>query len=179
MADFEKSSFIAKHVFDRVRCRHYINGEVAVLHCHHFATLYTQLAMDCSFIDAKKLLADSMEDTFHPIFEEHFEYNDVEDLDERILMVEDCYAGIMGMGKMKITSLGEYSGDVILEHSHLDEGWLKKWGKYDKPVNYMTAGYIAAAFAAIMEKPVRSFKVEETQSVVMGSPISKFKVVAL
>ena len=179
MAEFLKNEFVVKHRFDNVKCRHYLNEMVVVLHCHHYATLYTQLAMDCAFLDAKKLLAESMEDTFYPIFEDYFDYGEVDDIEDRVTIVEDCYSGIMGMGKLKISCLGELSGEVILEYSHLDEGWLKKWGKYDKPVNYMTAGYIAAAFAAILEKPMRSFKVVEIKSIAMGDPISKFKVVAL
>ena len=58
----------------------------------------------------------------------------------------------------------------------MDEGWIKKWGKRDKPVNFITQGYLCAAFAAVYNQPQGSYKVSETQSIVSGADKSVFSV---
>ena len=63
-------------------------------------------------------------------------------------------------------------------HSHVDEGWIKKWGKRDEPVNFIGSGYIAALFAAVLGKSTRSFDVKETASIVSGADKSEFVVAA-
>jgi len=78
---------------------------------------------------------------------------------------------------MEVVYLGDDSGKVVLHRAHVDEGWIKKWGKFDRPVNYIAAGYVAAMFAAVNEKAPRSYKVTEVESLVMGAPKSVFNVV--
>ena len=61
--------------------------------------------------------------------------------------------------------------------SHTDSGWIKKWGEYDKPVNYVTAGYIEAMFEVLMDAPDKAFAATEVESIVMGADTSKFRIV--
>lgn len=172
------TELILDHTFDPKTCRHYINGQLSVLHCHHYATLYSQLADDCAFFNAKKLMADVAEDTFREALSWYYTEHEIESLEERIRIAEQYYSAI-GMGKMRVVHLGTDSGEVELIRSHIDEGWLKKWGERDKPVNFITCGYIAGMFSAILGKPPRTFKVTESQSIVSGAEKSCFKVVAL
>jgi hypothetical protein len=178
MAEFVKTTLLLDKDFDPARCRHYLNGELIVFHCHHYTSLYTQLAMDCEFVDAKKLLADSMEDAIYPIMADYFEDNEIEDITDRFAIAQDLYSAV-GLGKMKVVCAGDFSGEVSLERSHVDEGWLKKWGKGEKPVNYITVGFIGAMFAAVFDGSPRSYDVTETKSLVCGDSESRFKVVAL
>ena len=83
----------------------------------------------------------------------------------------------MGLGKLQVVCGGSDSGEVELHHSHVDQGWIKKWGKRDKPVNSIGAGYIAALFAAGFDLPPRAFAVTETASIVSGAPRSVFNIV--
>lgn len=178
MADFIENSYVIEHRFDPFFCRHYFNDYLTVLHCHHYSALYTQLAMDCEFIDAKKMLSDSIQETAYPVLMDYYEDNGIEEMEDRIKIAEEYYSAL-GLGKLKILCLGRSSGIAELTHSHVDEGWIKKWGKHDKPVNYMSAGFIAAAFAAVLDAPIKSFKAVETESIVMGSEKSRFNVVSL
>ena len=68
-------------------------------------------------------------------------------------------------------------GTAEMTHAHVDEGWIKKWAKRDKPVNFLGQGYLAAAFAAITSSPMSSYKADEMQSIVSGAPVSKFSVI--
>jgi len=163
--------------FDPKSCRHLNNGQVSVLHCHHYASLYSQLADDCGMLDAKKLLAEVAEDTVYQTLHDYYKANDVTDIADRVAIAEQYYAAA-GMGRMKILCAGPDSGEVELTSSHVDEGWIKKWGNRDKPVNFITSGYISGAFSAIFGKLARSFAANETASIVAGAPASRFEVAA-
>jgi predicted hydrocarbon binding protein len=81
------------------------------------------------------------------------------------------------MGALKVVSAGPDYGEVELSSSHLDQGWIKKWGKCDKPVNHIVRGFIASLFATALNRPRRTYGVKETASIVSGAPQSKFVVV--
>lgn len=176
MAISKKTELAIKHTFDPKSCRHMLNGMVYVLHCHHYASLYTQLADDCSLLDGKKLLKEVAEDTFFDVLTSYYKENGITDLTDRISIAEQYYSAT-GLGKMRVTFAGEESGEVELLHSHVDEGWIKKWGKKDTPINFITCGYIAGMFSAIFNKNPRTFDVKETASIVSGADKSCFKVV--
>lgn len=176
MAQFKKNELVLEHVFDTVSNRHFINGMVSVLHCHHFTALYSQLADDCTLLDGKALLAQCAEDTFYEVLVNYFKANKIETLVERVSIAEQYYAAV-GLGKLQVTAAGLDSGNVRLEHSHIDEGWIKKWGKREAPVNFITKGYIAAVFSAIFDRSARTYNVIEEQSVISGADCSIFRVV--
>lgn len=161
------------HYFDPVTNRHYINGILSVLHCHHYTSLYTQLAIDA---EETELLQDCARDSFHHMlksyFSKHTEHHTVQ---EKVSIASQYYT-LLGLGSMKVKFMGKFSGLVELPFSHTDSGWIKKWGQYDKPVNYITGGFIEALFEVCLDMPAHSFHVLETQSIVMGAQSSIFKI---
>lgn len=173
MAQFAKTELLLNHRFDAQRRRHYLNNSLTVLHCHHFAALYSQLALDAG---ETALLHQVAEDSFRDVLDAYYAEHQIETINERIAIACQYYAAV-GLGKMEVTYLGADSGRVELLVSHIDDGWKKKWGAYDRPVNFITTGYIAALFGAVLEKPVRSFAVSEIESIVMGASRSLFTVV--
>jgi hypothetical protein len=170
------AKLIIEHKFDPTRNRHYLNGQVAVLHCHHYASLFTQLGIDAKeIVDGTKILRESSEDVFHKMLSAYFQKNGISDPAERIDIGRQLFSA-MGLGLMEVTSASDKGGDIVLKHSHVDEGWIKKWGKYKSAVNFLGAGYIEAMFAAAYNKPLRTYKTSETQSIVTGATQSMFKV---
>jgi hypothetical protein len=174
----KKTELVLERHFDPRSCRHTINGKVFVLHCHHYMSLYSQLAIDCGLLDGKKLLAEVAEDTFYEILCDYYRAHELTGIEDRISIAEQYYA-VMGMGKMRVIYLGSDSAEVELAHSHADQGWLKKWGKADFPVNYFTCGYVAALLSAVLGSPPRAFSVSESASLVTGADRTKFTAVAL
>lgn len=172
MAEFKKTTFVLNHKFDPVRNRHYLNGMVSVLHCHHYSTLYTQLALDAKETD---LLACVSEETFYKVLKNYFQDNHVTDLEQKIELACQYYAAV-GLGKMEVVFAGDFSGEVKLVESHLDKGWIKKWGTYDRPVNFISAGFIAGMFAACFDKTPGSYTANERESIAMGAEKSVFSV---
>jgi hypothetical protein len=163
--------------FEPRNCRHLVNGRTYVLHCHHYATLYTQLAEDCSMLDGKKLLAESAEDAFYGVLSEYFQKHQLKSIPDRIGVAEQFFR-VTGMGTLNVNCAGPDYGEVELPSSHLDAGWTKKWGKSEKPINHITRGFIAALFAAAFDRSPRSYTVTETASIACGAPVSRFTVVA-
>jgi predicted hydrocarbon binding protein len=82
---------------------------------------------------------------------------------------------VMGMGQMKSSGTAD-GGEVTLTRSHVDQGWNQKFGKADHPLNYFTCGFITAMFGCAFDKPMRSYQVEETTSIVKGDQQSSFSV---
>jgi hypothetical protein len=172
MAQFKETTYIVDHKFDPATNRHYLNGNVSVLHCHHYTTLYTQLAIDAKETD---LLESVSEETFYTVLKDYYEEHKVSDIKEKIELACQYFAAV-GIGKMEILFAGNFSGEVVLLRSHIDEGWIKKWGTYDKPVNYITAGFISALFDLLFDAPVGTYKVNERESIAMGAEKSVFSV---
>ena len=160
------------HDFDPKTKRHSINGIQSVLHCHHYTSLYTQLAIDAS---ETELLQECARDSFRSMLDNYFSrHGEVDSLKKKIEI--GCqYYSLIGLGMMRVNSLGNDSAEVELLSSHTDDGWKKKWGTYDKPVNYITAGFIEALLESCLMLPAHSFSVQETSAIVMGAKTSTFK----
>ncbi len=162
--------------FDTEKCRHYVNNRLTVLHCHHYATLFTQLAIDAKdIVEGTKILYETSETVFFEVLKGYFEKNNITDKTERLGLAQEMLSAV-GLGKIEPDSFDESGGLVEMPVSHIDEGWLKKWGKHDSPVNYIGAGYIAAMYSAAFDKPVRTYKVEEQESMVTGAKKTVLKV---
>lgn len=167
---------IAERTFDSSRCRHYINDVTSVMHCHHYASLYTQLADDAGdMFDGHKILHDTSEETFYPILKDYFNNNKITAVEDRVSIVEQYWV-FTGMGKLIIKEITPKGGTAEMPFSHVDSGWIKKWGHREKPVNFIGCGYIAAAFASIFDLPVGSYQVIETKSIVANNEKSVFSI---
>ena len=160
--------------FDEKTYRHYMNGFLSVLHCHHYLCLTTKLARDFDDLGGIQILKEVAEDTMRPLFDDYILKNGVDSFKEKILVGIEYYA-VMGLGKMKVTA-NEQGGKVQLVRSHVDQGWLTKWGKSEAHINHFSCGYIAAMFAAAVDKPARSVSVTELESIATGGESSILQV---
>lgn len=171
MAEIIKNKVKYNHYFDKKSKRHYLNGQQVVFHCHHFTALYTQLAIDAG---ETELLKDCSREAFRTLLDSYFAENpQIATIQDKIEIACQYYA-LLGLGTMKVKFIGDFSGKVEVSSSHLDSGWIKKWGNYDKPINYITGGFIEAMFESVLNLPAKSFNAIETQSIVMGSETSTF-----
>ncbi|MDQ1352351.1 MAG: hypothetical protein QG657_2657 [Acidobacteriota bacterium] len=165
-----------EHKFDPKRKRHYLNDVLTVLHCHHYATLFTQLAIDAKeLVEGTHILKETVEDVVFNVLSGYYKRNGITDPQERLALASQMFSTI-GMGKMAVVSADVNGGEVDMPHPYVDEGWLKKWGKHKEPVNFIGSGYLCGMFSAVFDKPTRTYKATETQSKVMGAEKSHFKV---
>ncbi len=162
--------------FDKEKYRHYINGWNSVMHCHHYASLYTQLAEDAGeLFDGVGILYASAAESFFEVLKDYFLQNNVHSLSERSEIVEQYWA-FMGMGKLTITDAAPEKGTAEMPFSHLDAGWIKKWGQRGQSINFITRGYLAAAFAVLHGGQPENYQVTETDSIVTGKEKSRFVI---
>jgi hypothetical protein len=162
--------------FDGATYRHFMNGFASVLHCHHYMSLTTKLAENLSNVGGQRILRESTEDSLRPLLDDYFAKNGVSSPEDRLKIGEEYFAA-MGLGRIAVS--GDTSGgSVRILRSHVDEGWIKKWGKHSSPINHVACGYAAALFASTFGKPQRSYLVTETASIAMGEPEGKLAVVA-
>ena len=163
------------HRFDPAAKKHYLNEWNTVLHCHHYSTLFTDLAVCAGAFGGTQKLREAGEEVFGKWLKDYFAKEGVTIANERIAVATE-YWRVMGMGLIEIGSTSKASGTATMEYSHLDEGWLKKFGRWETPVNYFTQGFLAGAFSAIYDMPFGSYEVLETQSLVKGDELSRFDV---
>lgn len=174
MSDQTAVEYETNHTFDPARNRHYINGTCTVLHCHHYITLYSQLADAATLFDGRELLVRSAEETFYDVLNTYYVAKCIAGIGDKIRVAED-YWRVVGMGTIRFTGVGKFAVTAEMPHSHVDEGWLAKWGGRDRPVNFVTCGFVAAVAALANAKPPGSFDVKEIKSLVCGDGLCVFK----
>jgi hypothetical protein len=174
----QTTSWVGDHQFDADTCRHSECGFDTVLHCHHYATLYCQLADDADQFHGRELLVRSSELAFYDVLTSYFRAHDVRELGDRVALAEE-YWKTCGFGTVKFDHVGLLSAAAHMDHSHVDAGWIKKWGPRRKPVNFIGQGFLAGALAAIYDLPTGSYRVYETESIVSGAAASRFSSVRI
>jgi len=159
---------------DNETFRHFLNGHAVVMHSHHYLTLITKLAEDCSEIGGPQLLRDVVEESMWTGLNDYAVNNGLTTPLQRCNVGREYYS-VYGLGKLKVGGT-ENGGEVCLVRSHIDEGWIKKWGHHAKPINHFTCGYIAALFSVSFNTPVKSYSVTETESMAVNGSEGTFLV---
>jgi hypothetical protein len=144
------------------------------MHSHHYLALITKLVEDLSDVRGPQILRDVVEETMRAIFDDYIQKNGLTSPLDKCNVGRE-YFSVFGLGKM-IVAGRESGGEVRLIHSHIDEGWVRKWGPHSKPINHFTCGFIAAVFAVAFNKPTKSYTVTETASMAVGDSEGKFIV---
>jgi len=161
-------------VFDAERKLQYVNGEASVMHCHHYATIFTKLALDTPHLNGPENLFEAMEETAYLTLRKYFLVESISSPADRQAIASQYFA-LCGLGLVSL-EIDENGGRASMRHSHVDEGWLKKWGPRRKPVNLMGQGYLAGAMSAIFDQPVGTYRVKETRSIVSGAEASELAI---
>ncbi len=163
------------HRFDPDTKKHFLNNWNTVLHCHHYAVTFTELAISASsFAGIEKMVA-SAEKVFGTWLKEYYRQETVNVVVERARVAEEYWKTI-GMGLIWIVVDGPANGRASMDYSHIDAGWLQKIGHRDSPVNLITQGFLAGVFSAIFDKPFGVYSVVETRSLVRGDAESRFDI---
>lgn len=158
--------------FDPNHMYQYVNNEISVMHCHHYAALFTKLAIEMEKIGGTSHLRDSMEESSYLTLQRLFLSQKISAKEEKIQIAQQ-YFGLSGLGQLELT-VNTSGGSAKMIHSHVDEGWVKKWQKEKRPVNFIGQGYVIAAFSMINDKPIGAYDIEETKSIVKGDRFSEF-----
>ena len=162
--------------FDEQTYRKRVNGFDIVGHSHNLMCMIVKLAEKFDEYGGTRILTESAEDAFRPIFDDYVQKHGLPAGQERLDMAADFF-DTLGMGIMKAAGTAD-GGEVTLTRSHVDEGWKTKFGTAEHPVNYFTCGFITAMFGCAFDKPMRGYKVVETVSMAAGGEQGTFSVKA-
>jgi hypothetical protein len=161
--------------FDPNRKLQYINSDPSVMHCHHYSAIFTKLALELQDSGGARYLTEAMEEASYIALRKVFITEGVQSAAERRAFVEQYYR-LTGLGDFSIRECTANGGSITLRRSHIDEGWVKKYGQSPVPVNFVTAGFLAGAFAAIHDEHLRHYQAEETASMASGKAAGEFIV---
>lgn len=109
MTQTRQMKFQASLNYDPTRSRHSVNSVDTVLHCHHYATLYTQLADDATLFDGKSILRETSEHAFYNTLKAHYEAQGIQDPNERASVAKDYWA-FSGMGDFEFAECNPNGG---------------------------------------------------------------------
>ncbi len=89
--------------FDKETYRHYMNGFLSVLHCHHYLCLTTKMAEDFDDLGGITILRETAEETIKPLFDDYIRKNNLTELEDRLAVGVEYYS-VMGLGKMRVSA---------------------------------------------------------------------------
>ncbi len=164
--------------FDYYNMLQYVNNEPSVMHCHHYTTLFIDLAQKTREMDGPRLLQESMEESFYLVLKKYYISKNISDRKEQIEIATEYFAAV-GLGKLNITRIHSDGGSAELTHSHVDIGWLKKFGKSEVPLDFITMGYLSAVFELVFNHKLQGYNVTQTESIAKGDRISRFEIVRI
>ncbi|MDX9858070.1 MAG: hypothetical protein RBT76_09780 [candidate division Zixibacteria bacterium] len=165
--------FTPDSVFDPSARRHLVCEQPTVIHCHHYATLFTQMATDAEHLGGPVHLIDAAAEALYPILKRYMVLHKLVRLNDRLAVAEQ-YFSFSGLGQIRF-SCRPGEALVTMARSHIDDGWLRRWGPRDKPVNFIGLGFIKATLAAVFDlDDWHDVNVTEHKSIVCGAPHSEF-----
>lgn len=163
--------------FDIDNMLQYVNNEPSVMHCHHYTTLFIDLAFKTQKLKGKELLTESMEEAFFLVLKKYYITHFITSIEDKIKIAEQYYSSV-GMGQIVISAYQESGGEAILTRSHVEEGWLKKFGKSVEFVDLITPGYLSGLFSLAYNKQLRFYSIRQTSSIAKGESSTRFVIKA-
>lgn len=167
-----QNTFEPNYQFDTQRYRCVVNGVDSVRHCYPTMNSLTQLV---TAIEGQQTLQNVAESTFYKILYTYFTQHQITTLSDKITIAQQ-YWQTMGIGKLELIQTNSTLTSAEMTHSYVDESWRKVQGNYHQPINFITAGFIAACAALLTDKPIGSYIVSEVDSIAMGKEKSTFAV---
>ena len=139
---------INDYTFDEEHNYLEIAGEAMIFHCHHYLLNLQRTILDAHYINSSLFLIGSAADAVYCQLS-----NLCKDLDikQSKKMAEDIYK-TFGYGLINLDSMNENGIELKSTKSFFSKTWQMKFNKSDKPVDYYTSGFLAAAYAVIYNK---------------------------
>ncbi len=149
-----------------------IGGEAMIFHCHHYITNLQRTILDAEYINSKVFLIGSAADALYYQLSNLCEGLSIDDSKK---MAEDIYK-TFGYGLIDLSNMDENGVTLNSTHSFFSKTWEIKFGKSDKPVDYYTSGFLAAAYAVIYNKELKEIYADQTECMACGDEKNSFVV---
>lgn len=155
---------IHQYEFDKEHNCIEVAGEAMIFHCHHYVNYLQRSILDATYIDSSKFMIGSAADA---VYNQLANLCDGLSVNDAKKMAESMYKAF-GYGLIDLSGMDE-SGVVLNTYkSFFSKTWMMKFGKSDKPVDYYTTGYLAAAYAVIYKKQLSEINALQTGCMACG-----------
>lgn len=155
---------IHQYPFDEEHNSIEVAGEMMIFHCHHYINYLQRSILDAEYIDSRVFLIGSAADS---VYHQLSNLCKGLDIDTSKKMAEQVYKSF-GYGLIDLSSMNEEGMTLQSVKSFFSKTWLLKFGKSDKPVDYYTSGFLAAAYAVIYGKELSKINVVQTTCMACG-----------
>lgn len=152
-----------------------IAGEPHIFHCNHYNTFLQRTILDPDYIDCRDVLADAATEVAYPQLIRLFERRGADSVAERRRVAEDLFR-FCGFGVLDLSAIEEGGGRATSPMSHYSLAWKNKYGSADEPMAFFDAGYVAAAAAAIFDRPAGHYVALQTHGLAVGGSGNHYEV---
>jgi len=149
-----------------------IGGEAMIFHCHHYITNLQRTILDAEYIDSALFLIGSAADS---VYIQLSNLCDGLDIQESKQMAQDIYK-CFGYGLIDLTLMDENGGVITTKKSFFSKTWMMKFGESQKPVDYYTAGFLAATYAVLYKKELKNVQCVQTTCLSCGAEHNSFVI---
>lgn len=159
---------INDYTFDEEHNYLNIGGEAMVFHCHHYVINLLRTILDADYIDSSCFLIGSAADAVYNQLQNLCEGLDVEASKQLAEEMYQCF----GYGRINLENMDEDGCTLTTTKSFFSTMWEMKFGKINKPIDYYTSGFIAAAYAIIYNKALEDITAVQTTCLACGDEVN-------
>jgi hypothetical protein len=149
-----------------------IGGEAMIFHCHHYITNLQRTILDADYIDSSLFLIGSAADS---LYHQLTNLCNGLSIEESKQMAQDIYK-TFGYGMIDLSNMNENGVELTTTKSFFSKMWKLKFEKNNKPVDYYTAGFLAAAYAVIYKKELKDIYAKQTTCMSCGDECNTFVI---
>jgi hypothetical protein len=149
-----------------------IGGEAMIFHCHHYITNLQRTILDADYIDSSLFLIGSAADS---LYHQLTNLCNGLSIEESKQMAQDIYK-TFGYGIIDLSNMNENGVELTTTKSFFSKMWKLKFEKSNKPVDYYTAGFLAAAYAVIYKKELKDIYAKQTTCMSCGDECNTFVI---
>lgn len=149
-----------------------IGDEAMIFHCHHYLLNLLRTILDAEYIDSPRFLIGSAADSI---------YNQLSHLckglnqEDAKTMAQEVYK-TFGYGLIDLSCMDENGVRLKSTKSFFSKTWQLKFDKAQKPVDYYTSGFLAAAYAVIYNKKLSQVHAVQTKCMACGDEYNLHEV---
>ncbi|MDQ7787447.1 MAG: 4-vinyl reductase [Thermodesulfovibrionales bacterium] len=151
-----------------------LDGIGVSLHCHHFNCGLVKALEEMEGIDARSLIIQAAQEEFHDNFTRYIlNHLSGAPAEEKLKTAAELYR-FMGFGRIDLSRLSGSGGKAYADSSYYVTGWLAKYERRTTPVCHLTCGFLSGILSAVYEKPLDTYRVEETMCMISGQEQCEF-----
>lgn len=153
-----------------------LSGIPTAMHCHHYNINLQKMLEDTLGNEGIVLMFRSAEEAGYKSFCAFIHrFNRIRTVKSKLEFASTIFQHC-GLGIIHFQDVSENGGSIVSPSSHHVTGWLAKFGRRQTPGCHFSRGWIAGVLAAIFDRPLGFYDVEEQKCKTMRDEACIFVV---